>query len=155
MDQTQMALPRSFCWNENYPDCGKSDHGNIRKFGRPAKGTQRHQCKSCEKTFVETKGAVFYGRHHSQDTTLECLAWLAERSSLAAIQRVKGINEETVAAWLQEAVKHVEEIEALLIADYHLTRAQLDAMWSYVGNKGEKGDTRKNTSEVPSGAARQ
>jgi hypothetical protein len=82
------------------------------------------------------------------------LAWLAERSSLAAIHRVKGIKEETVMAWLREAAKHVEQIEALLIANYHLTRAQLDAMWTYVGNKGKKGDTRKKTSEAPSGAAR-
>jgi transposase-like protein len=155
MDQTQLVLPRSFCWNENCPDYGKIDHGNIRKFGRTAKGTQRYQCKTCEKTFVETKGTVFYGRHHSQDTILECLAWLAERSSLAAIHRVKGIKEETVAGWLQEAARHVEEIEALLIANYRLTRAQLDAMWTYVGNKGKKGVTRKKTSEGPSGAERQ
>lgn len=155
MAQTQLVLPRSFCWNESCPDYGKIDHGNIRRFGHTAKGTQRYQCKTCEKTFVETKGTVFYGRHHSQDTILECLAWLAERSSLAAIHRVKGIKEETVSEWLQEAAKHVEEIEALLIANYRLTRAQLDAMWTYVGNKGKKGDTRKKTSEAPSGVARQ
>jgi transposase-like protein len=154
MGQTQLALPRSFCWNKDCPGYGRIDHGNIRKFGRTAKGTQRYQCKICKKTFVETKGTVFYGRHHSQDTILECLAWLAERSSLAAIHRVKGIKEETVMAWLREAAKHVEQIEALLIANYHLTRAQLDAMWTYVGNKGKKGDTRKKTSEAPSGAAR-
>ena len=45
---------------------------------------------------LETKGTVFHGRHHSQETSLECLAWLAERNSLAAIHRVKGIKEETV-----------------------------------------------------------
>lgn len=155
MAQTQLVLPRSFCWNESCPDYGKIDDGNIRRFGHTAKGTQRYQCKTCEKTFVETKGTVFYGRHHSQDTILECLAWLAERSSLAAIHRVKGIKEETVSEWLQEAAKHVEEIEALLIANYRLTRAQLDAMWTYVGNKGKKGDTRKKRSEAPSGVARQ
>ena len=37
MDQTQLALPRSFCWNKDCPDYGKIDHGNIRKFGRTAK----------------------------------------------------------------------------------------------------------------------
>jgi transposase-like protein len=67
MDQTQLVLPRSFCWNENCPEYGKIDHGNIRRFGHTAKGTQRYQCRTCEKTFVETKGTVFYGRHHSQE----------------------------------------------------------------------------------------
>jgi len=69
---------------------------------------------------------------------VECLAMLAERNSLAAIHRIKGIKEETVMDWLLEAANHVEEIEALLLANHHLTRVQLDAMWTYVGHKGEK-----------------
>lgn len=64
---------------------------------------------------------------------------MAERNSLAAIHRVKGIKGETVLDWLREAAKHVEQIEALLLANYQLTRVQLDALWTYVGNKGEKG----------------
>ena len=153
MEHTRLVLPSSFCWNGDCPDYGKVDHGNIRRFGRTSKGTQRYQCKTCKKTFVETKGTVFYGRHHSPETIVECLAWLAERNSLAAIHRVKGIKEETVSEWLQEAAKQVEQIEALLLANYPLTRAQLDAMWTYVGNKGEKGGTRRKRAEAPSGGA--
>jgi transposase-like protein len=154
MDQAQLTSPHSFCWNEDCPDYGKIDHDTIRKFGHTAKGTQRYQCKTCKGTFVETKGTVFYGRHHSRETILECLAWLAERNSLAAIHRVKGIKEETVISWLRETAKHVEQIEALLVGNYRLTRAQLDAMWTYVGNKGKKGVTRKKRTEAPSGGAR-
>ena len=44
-------------------------------------------------------------------------------------------------------------IEALLLVNYKLTRAQLDAMWTYVGNKGEKGAMPKPTSAALSGAA--
>jgi transposase-like protein len=154
MEHTRLVSPGSFCWNHACPDYGQVDLGNIIKFGRTKKGTQRYQCRTCERTFVETKGTVFYGRHHNQETILECLAWLAERNSLAAIHRVKGIKEETVTAWLREAAKHVEQIEALLIANYRLTRAQLDAMWTYVGNKGQKGDMRKKRIEAPSGGAR-
>jgi transposase-like protein len=39
---------------------------------------------------------------------LECLAMLAERNSLAAINRIKGIKEETVMDWLRKASHHVE-----------------------------------------------
>jgi len=84
---------------------------------------------------------------------LECLALLAERNSLAAIHRVKGIKEETVMDWLRIAAAHVERIEALLLANFQLTRAQLDAMWTYVGHKGEKGGARSRTSVAPFGAA--
>jgi transposase-like protein len=153
MDETRLASPNSFCWDESCPDYGKIGQGNIRKFGFTSKGIQRYQCKTCKKTFIETKGTVFYGRHHDHDTILDCLAMLAERNSLAATCRVKGVKEETVSEWLQEAAKHVEQIEALLLAHYQLTRAQLDAMWTFVGNKGKKGGMTKKTSEAPSGVA--
>ena len=84
---------------------------------------------------------------------MECLALLAERNSLAAIHRVKGVKEETVLAWLRLAAQHAERIEAILLANYRLTRAQLDAMWTYVGHKGEKGGARRRTSAALSGAA--
>jgi len=115
MEHKRLVSPGSFCWNPDCPDYGKVNHGNIRKFGRTRKGTQRYQCNTCKKTFVETKGTVFYGRHHPQETILECLALLAERNSLAAIHRVKGVKEETVLDWLRVAAEHVEEIEALLL----------------------------------------
>jgi hypothetical protein len=29
-------------------------------------------------------------------------------------------------------------VEAMLLADFQIQRGQLDALWTYVGNKGEK-----------------
>jgi transposase-like protein len=153
MDNDTLVSPSSFCWNPRCSDYSTVNAGNIRKFGRTPAGTQRYQCKVCHQTFVETIGTVFYNRHRPQETIIECLALLAERNSLAAIHRVKGVKEETVMDWLRTAADHVERIEALLLANYQLTRAQLDAMWAYVGNKGEKGGIPKATSRGPSGAA--
>lgn len=45
--------------------------------------------------------------------------------------------------WLHRTAQHVEEIEAQLLANYPVSRAQLDALWTYVGHKGEKGGTAK------------
>jgi len=152
MDNRTLVQPSSFCSNASCSAYGQVDLGNIRKFGRTPAGIQRYQCTICRRTFVETIGTVFYGRRRSQETIIECLALLAERNSLAAIHRVKGVKEETVMAWLRLAAAHVERIEALLLANYTLSRAQLDAMWVYVGNKGEKGAMTKPTSAAPSGA---
>jgi len=55
--------------------------------------------------------------------------------------------------WLRKARHHIEEIEALLIANHHLTRVQLDAMWAYVGHKGEKATILKNQIKEHSGEA--
>jgi hypothetical protein len=90
-----------------------------------------------------------------QEIIIEVLALLGERNSLAAIHRTKGIKEETVVAWLQKAAAHVEEIEAILLANYQMTRAQLDALWTYVGHKGEKGGAMKKKNTGPSGAEQQ
>jgi transposase-like protein len=153
MGKPTLVPPSSFCWNASCSVYGQVDLGNIRKCGHTPAGVQRYQCRICHRTFVETIGTVFYGRRRPQETIIECLALLAERNSLAAIHRVKGVKEETVMAWLRIAAVHVERIEALLLANYKLTRAQLDAMWVYVGNKGEKGAMPKPMSVARSGAA--
>lgn len=153
MKADRLALAGSFCWNRDCPGYGKVDYGNIVRYDRTGKGTQRLKCKICGRAFVENKGTIFYGLHHSPKEILECLAMLAERNSLAAIHRIKGIKEETVMDWLRKAAHHVEEIEALLLANYHLTRVQLDAMWTYVGHKGEKATILKNQIEEHSGEA--
>jgi hypothetical protein len=86
---------------------------------------------------------------------MDCLALLAERNSLASIHRTKGIKEETVIDWLREAANHAHEVEEIMQAKYKLVRVQLDAMWSYVGHKGEKVDISKSLIEAVSGEAPQ
>src|SRR5262245_59380123 len=153
MGNSTLVPPSSFCWNTNCSAYGQLDLGNIGKFGHTPAGVQRYQCRICGRTFVETIGTVFYGRRRPQETILDCLALRASRNSLAAIHRVTGVKEETVMAWLHIAAAHIERTCALLLAKYKLTRAQLDAMWAYVGNKGEKGAMSKPMSAAPSGAA--
>lgn len=153
MTHPALSSPGSFCWNPECSDYAQPARGNLRRFGKTRRGVQRYQCTTCHQTFTETRGTLFYGCKTPQDKILECLALLAERTSLAAIHRVKGVKEETVMAWLQKAAAHVETLEALLFAHYRLTRAQMDALWSYVGHKGEKGGTPKKRTAAPSGAA--
>ena len=150
----QLTTPDSFCWNEACRDYGRVGGGNLRKFGFTRKGRQRWQCLTCGKVVAATRGTVFHGKRHDEQTILECLALLAERNSLAAIRRVKGIKEDTLNAWLAEIAPQMERIEALLLRDYKLSRAQLDALWTYVGHKGEKKGAQKSRGAARSGAAR-
>jgi transposase-like protein len=148
----ELVPPSSFCWNEACSDYGRVNAGNIRKFGLTRKGRQRWQCATCGKVIAETRGTVFHGKRHDEKTIIECFAMLAERNSLAAIHRIKGIKEETVMAWLRFAATQMAPVEELLIRDHRMTRVQLDALWSYVGHKGEKKGSRKKTSAARSGA---
>ncbi len=72
---------------------------------------------------------------------------LGDRNSLAAIHRIKGVKEETVGQWVERAAAHVQQFEEHLVRTRKLTRVQLDALWSYVGHKGEKGAERKKRQE--------
>ena len=69
---------------------------------------------------------------------MEILVLLTEGSRISSLSRAKGFKEDTILAWLREAAQHAEELEVVLIKDFKVKRAQMDALWSYVGNKGEK-----------------
>lgn len=63
---------------------------------------------------------------------------VGDRNSLAAIHRIKGVKEETVGEWSERAAAHVEQFEEHIVRARKLNRAPLDALWTYVGHKGEK-----------------
>ena len=78
------------------------------------------------------------------------MAMVGDRNSLAAIHRIKGIKEETVVKWLEKAIAHLEQFECL-VRKKKLSRVQLDALWTYVWHKGEKGGELKKLQEELSG----
>jgi transposase-like protein len=143
----KLAHPGDFCPNAACPDYGKlqSDQAqtNLKKAGKTARGVQRYQCKTCGKTFTETTGTIFFHKHANSAEILEVLALLAEGTRISTITRVKGVKEDTTLRWLREAGQHVDELDAVLMKDFRLKRAQLDGLWSFVQNKGEKKSSGK------------
>ena len=149
MRKLGMITANKSCDNKECPDYGQTNNDNIIGFGHSSNGVQRYRCKTCEATFTETKGTIFYGRHTSRKDIFEALAMLAERMSIAAVARVKGIKEDTVSSWLKEAASNVAEIEEVLLKDYHVDKAQMDSLWTYVGNKGYEAALIKVYGVVP------
>ncbi len=143
----KLAHPGEFCPNATCPDYGKLQNdqaqANLKKIGKTRRGVQRYQCKTCGKTFTETTGTIFFHKHAHSDEILEVLALLAEGTRISTITRVKGIKEDTTLRWLREAGRHAEELDAVLMKDFHLQRAELDGLWSFVQNKGEKKSSGK------------
>lgn len=125
-----------------HPDC--PSHGSAQqviKAGKDKRRRQRFFCKGCGRYFSPTKGTLFYRLRKSKKDFLEALAMLAERNSLAAVARIKGVKEETVARWLEKAGRHAEQVEEALLRDFQVSQVQLDELWTYVGNRGGKGGT--------------
>jgi transposase-like protein len=137
----KFAKPGDFCPNEACPDYGKLQNDqqqNLNKFGKTRRGVQRFRCKTCRKTFTETTGTIFFGKRTPEHEILETLALLAEGNRISSLSRAKGHKEDTILAWLREAAQHAEQLEAVLMKDFKVKRGQLDALWAYVRNKGEK-----------------
>jgi transposase-like protein len=144
-----------FCPNPGCADYQKLQtdrQHNIIRFGHTRAGRQRYQCRTCRHTFAETKGTLFYRRRASVEEILATLAQLAEGNRISSLTRTTGHKEDTILEWLQEAAEHVQAIEEALMADFQITRGQLDGLWAYVGNKGEKKAMPKPTRRVSSGA---
>jgi transposase-like protein len=130
-----------FCPNPDCDDYGKlqcEDQTNIIKFGKTKAGRQRYRCKTCNKTFVETKGTIFYRRRTSKEEIIDTLTLVGEGSRISSLARAKGYKEETIIDWIRSAGQHAEEVEEMLLAEHQIERGQLDGLWAYVGNKGEK-----------------
>jgi len=138
----QFAKPGDYCPNEACPDYRKLQDGqaqrNIKKSGKTKGGVQRYQCKTCKRTFTETIGTIFYRKRTPEHQILETLALLAEGSRISSLSRVKGFKEDTILAWQREAGQHAEKLEDVLMHDFKIERGQLDALWAFVRNKGEK-----------------
>lgn len=150
---SELAEVGQFCPNEACERYGEVAKAQIIRFGQTAKGTQRYRCQVCGKTFVATTGTLFYRKQTPPKEILETLALLAEGVRITSLARAKGHKEDTILAWLRAAAHHAEQVEAVLMRDYRVNRAQIDALWAYVGHKGQKGATQRATPGESSGAA--
>ena len=133
-------------------NCRKIRRAPIsRNFGKTKAGCQRYQCTSCGKTFTETKGTIFYRRRTARAAIIDTLAQVAEGDRISSLSRSKGYKEDTIQDWIQAAGEHAESIEEVLFKEYSIQRGQLDGLWSYVKNKGEKKLIRRPKKAEPSG----
>lgn len=152
--EKRLAPAGTFCPNKECRLYAEVEQGNIIKFGRSRQGVQRYHCKSCGATFTATRGTLFYRKRTPVKDILETLALLAEGVRISSLSRAKGFKEDTILAWLREAARHSEAVEEVLLSDYELSRAQVDGLWTYVGNRGQKGDMRRARIPESSGAPR-
>lgn len=138
----ELAQVGDFCPNKGCRDYGKQqlnqEKPNVIKHGFSRQDVQRYRCKTCGRTFCARTGTIFHGRRTAEADIIECLKLVAEGVRISSISRSKGFKEDTILDWIREAGEHAEAIEEVLLADYELSRGQLDGLWSYVGNKGEK-----------------
>ena len=101
-----------FCPNSTCPARGQVGRGNI---GIHYAKEHRYICHVCHKTFVETKGTVFYRQQTSADQVSLVLTLLAYGCPVPAIVIAFGFDERTIKAWLTRAGQHCEQVQEHLV----------------------------------------
>mgnify|MGYP000311220588 CR=1 FL=1 len=134
----RLAQVGSYCPNKECDSYGKQGQGNITRYGKSRQGRQRYKCKVCKKVFNERKGTLLYRKRTAVKDIVESLAMVAEGTGIRATARVKGIKHDTVSAWLREAGGQAQQVEAVLMQEYHWSASQIDALWTYVHHKERK-----------------
>ena len=122
-----------FCPNKSCVDYGKKNIGNIRVKDHYGKNrTTLLVCKTCKKSFSETRGTIFFRLHTPKEKVLQALAILAEKGSIRGTGRATGVDKDTVSAWLKKAGEHCEEVAEHLFRDLNLSQVQIDELWTFV-----------------------
>jgi transposase-like protein/IS1 family transposase len=103
-----------FCPNPVCPARGHVGAGNINIHSRKEK---RFLCTQCRKTFVATKGPVFYRLRTSTELVVTVVTLLAHGCPLQAIVAAFGFDERTVAAWWARAGQQGQAVQEYLVEE--------------------------------------
>lgn len=126
-----------FCPRENCSNYGKVGTDNqIIGSGRYGKHqTQLLKCKVCGRTFSARRGTPLFDLKADEQTFYDVVACLAEGNGIRATARIKNVDKDTVARWLDRASKHIEAVSRYLMVNLHFDAVQLDEFWSFVKKK--------------------
>ncbi len=133
----QIDTSMYFCPYEDCSNYGKVGVDNqIIGSGRYGKHqTQLLQCKVCRRTFSARRGTPLFGLKTDEQTFYDVIACLAEGNGIRATARIKNVDKDTVASWLDKASQHVEAVSRYLMVNLHFEAVQLDEFWSFVKKK--------------------
>jgi len=117
-----------FCHNSACSARGQVGQGNIRVF---SKKERRYQCRTCDQTFVATKGTPLYRLHKALDLFVVVLTLLCHGCPPQAIVAAFGLDERTVADWQARAGQHCQRVHEHIVqqGQVDLQHVQADELW--------------------------
>jgi len=127
------------CPNVECEDYGKYGAGNVRSIStyKTKSGNRRriYECKTCGKSFSETRDTVFFNLRTQEDIVIMALKMILVKVSLTGICFVLNVKKETILRWLDRAFQKADEINKLMMKDIDVKEVQLDEMWAFVKRK--------------------
>ena len=125
------------------PHCGCS----TRRFGFNRNGSQRYRCGVCSVTFTDGDTRPPDRRRLSFDRAVFCLRMLLEGTSIRSVERLTGVNRNTLMSTLVDAGERCQRFLEQKVCGVSVEDVQADEIWAFVGCK-EKTRERNNYAEV-------
>lgn len=122
-----------FCPNPDCPSRGQVGNGNI---GIKSQKERRYHCKTCGKSFAETKGTPLFGLKREHGLFFIIVTLLSYGCPPQAIVAAFGLDERTVFAWQKKAGQHCEQVhQAIVEQPRDLEHVQADEIRVKLANK--------------------
>ena len=106
-----------------------------RKFGRTHSGSQRYRCDDCAKTFVDESTRAADRRCVDPATMNLVLRMLLEGNSIRSVERLIGVNRNTIMSAMVEAGEKCERFMKVAVHGVHVEDVQADELWGFVSMK--------------------
>lgn len=123
-----MDPQHAFCPNWECAARGRAGQGTIRVHSQKER---RYRCTVCGRTFAATRGTPFYRLHSPLGLLIVVLSLLSYGCPVQAIVAAFVLDERTVAAWLQRAGRHCQQVHQYLVqqGQVDLQHVQADELW--------------------------
>ena len=101
-----------------------------RKHGKDKSGQQRYRCCQCRKTYLAPKPMA--GSRTPLKQVAFALNLLLEGTSARAIERLTGINYETVIEWMVQAGEQCRDYLPFAVYQHEVADVEVDEQWGFV-----------------------
>lgn len=133
------ALPLSAfcCQNERCAQYGKKGLDNIyfHCWSNLKRTIRKLRCRTCQESFSERKGTVWYQSRLPKEKALTIARHLAEGDGIRKTGRLAGATQATVIRLNRLLGEHGKALHEEQIQHVKVREAQADEMWSFVGKK--------------------
>lgn len=113
------------------PSC----QNEARKFGRNRNGSQRYQCLECKTTFTPVDDRPLGAMRLDPAKAIMCLRMILEGSSIRSIERLTGVNRNTIMSLIVTIGFRAKKFLAATVKDVPVADVQADEIWGFVGMK--------------------
>jgi transposase-like protein/IS1 family transposase len=108
---------------------------DCQRFGQHRNGLQRFRCPNCKKTYTEPHRKTLGEMYIPEDKMLMAVKLLVEGNSIRSIQRITGLDQNTIMKVLVLAGEKCEKVMGRFVRNIAVRDIECDELWSFLGKK--------------------